>query len=260
MSVVFPALFFIFTVLVDVNTVTFPLVCLLKCISICLITSMLCLLSTVLMQSLWSRRRCTCSWRSPSLAMNTLSHRWRKSARCVGVFSLILLSLYRRLSTEPSDSSSVMFLFLVLFFVFSLDRNWTSARMWREPPSWQLAALRRSSLHPSLVCTQPRVHTHAYPWHSDVPRWFPPLLTPDWLLLPRRCLHHPRWRGGGYHRWLSGLQHPLHHRRVRDLCWTGVCNSSSINLFYTVQLCTLENYLLEWSSTSWFSFTHCKSV
>lgn len=61
--------------------------------------------------------------------------------------------------TEPSDSSSSS-LFLVLFFVFSLDRNWTWARTWREPPSWQLAALRRSSLHPSLVCTHSHTHTH----------------------------------------------------------------------------------------------------
>lgn len=39
----------------------------------------------------------------------------------------------------------------------------------------------------------------------------------------RRCLHHPRWRGGGNHRGLGGLQHPLHYRRVRDLRWTGMC-------------------------------------
>lgn len=42
-------------------------------------------------------------------------------------------------------------------------------------------------------------------------------------LLVCRCLHHPRWRGGGDHRRLSGLQHPMHHWCLWDLRWTGVC-------------------------------------
>lgn len=40
--------------------------------------------------------------------------------------------------------------------IFPPHRNWIWVRTWREPHSWQLAALRRSSLHLSLVHARTR--------------------------------------------------------------------------------------------------------
>lgn len=45
----------------------------------------------------------------------------------------------------------------------------------------------------------------------------------DELLSVCRCLHHPRWCWGRNHCRISCVQHPLHHWRVWNLCWTGVC-------------------------------------
>lgn len=91
---------------------------------------------------------------------------------------------------------------------------------------------RRSHLHGSWqFCTRAFcichrytcIHTSSMCTHSDVPRWSVSPLILTGCLLVCRCLHHPRWCGGGDHRWLSGLQHPMHHWCLRDLCWTGVC-------------------------------------
>lgn len=96
--------------------------------------------------------------------------------------------------------------------------------MLQEPPSWQLAVLHQSFLHLSLV--QRRTHTHtlySMCMYSDSPRWLVSPLILIGCLHVCRCLYHP-WRcGGGDHRWLCGLQHPLHHWCLRDLRWTGVC-------------------------------------
>lgn len=43
----------------------------------------------------------------------------------------------------------------------------------------------------------------------------------DTLALFCRCVHNT-WRcGGGYHSGLSRVQHPVHHRRVWDICGAG---------------------------------------
>lgn len=59
--------------------------------------------------------------------------------------------------------------------------------------------------------------------HLNIPRWLVSLGNVIGCLPACRCLHHPRWCGGGDHCWLSGVQHPLHHWCLWDLRWTGVC-------------------------------------
>lgn len=105
---------------------------------------------------------------------------------------------------------------------------------------------RRSHLHGSWqFCTRAFcichryscIHTSSMCTHSDVPRWSVSPLILTGCLLVCRCLHHPRWCGGGDHRWLSGLQHPMHHWCLRDLCWTGVCEREEWLTAVTVSFC-----------------------
>lgn len=81
-------------------------------------------------------------------------------------------------------------------------------------------------IYPNLKKT----HLHTQMLHTHSPRWLLSGLIAVGSLPLCRCLHHPRWRGGGDNRWLSRLQYPVHHRCVRNLCRTGV--------FLCVFLCT----------------------
>lgn len=106
------------------------------------------------------------------------------------VFLIHFILFISTASTEPSNSSSAVLSFLVLLSFPPAETGPERGRGGSHlHGSRQLCAGALRIRH-WYAPTHSRTHTHSR--HSDVPRWLSPLLTPDWLLSPRRCLHHPR--------------------------------------------------------------------